>query len=125
MRTMPRHRTSLPPICASAPDTCSTLARDIDGLSAAGKIALRLQLLLDLLAYLIAHTSLSKTVTKQPDRLGVRDAAALGQVEEAEEVAAVQQLILQRVVGQIVQLLQPMDSGHQNRRVRWTTSFGT
>jgi len=56
--------------------------------------------LLDLLEHLVAYASLGQTVTEQPNRLGIRDAAALGQVEETQEAAAIQHLILQRVVGQ-------------------------
>nr|WP_206759108.1 MULTISPECIES: hypothetical protein [unclassified Massilia] len=80
--------------------------------------------MLDLLEYLIAYASLCQAITEQPDRLGVGDAAAFRQIQETQEAAAVQQLVLQRVVGQVVELLQHQNPDHQDRRVRRTAALG-
>lgn len=99
--------------------------RGVDDLAAACQIALRQQLLPDLLEYLVAYAGPRQAITEQPDRLGVRDANAFSQVQETQEAAAAQQLILRRVIGQIVQLLQYQDLDYQDRRVRRTAALGT
>lgn len=63
--------------------------RGIDDLAATRQIILGQQLLLDLLECLIAHTSMRQAVTEQPDHLGVRDAAALGQIQKTQEAATI------------------------------------
>jgi hypothetical protein len=56
--------------------------------------------------------------------LGIGNTTALGQVQELQEAAAVQQLILERVVGQVVELLQHQDLHHQQGWIRRATAFG-
>lgn len=70
---------------------------------------MRQKRLLDLLENLMAQANLHQTITKQPYRFGVGDATALGHIQETREAAAVQQLVFQRVIGKVVELLQ-----HQN-----------
>ena len=80
--------------------------RGINDLTAAGHVAMFLQLLLDLLEHQRAGAGLSQTVAEQPDRLGVGDTAALGQLQKLQGTAPVEQLVLERVVGQVVKLLE-------------------
>lgn len=47
------------------------------------------------------------------------------QPQEALEAATVQHLVLQRLVGQVVQLLQQQQPDHQLRRPRRATALGT
>lgn len=49
-----------------------------------------LQLLLDLLEHQRAGAGLGQTVAEQLDRLGVGDAAALGQLQKLQETAPVE-----------------------------------
>lgn len=98
--------------------------RSVDDLAATGQIPLRQQLRLDLLEYLIAYAGLGQAVTEQPDCFRILNATAVGQIQEAQEAAAVQQLILQRVIGQVVELLQYQDLDHQDRRIRRSATFG-
>ena len=86
---------------------------------------LLLQLLLDLLEHECAGAGLGQAVAQQPDRLGVGDAAAFDQIEELQEATPVEQLIFQRVIGQVVELLEHQDLDHQHGRIWWATAFGT
>jgi hypothetical protein len=99
--------------------------RRIDDLAAACQIAVRQQLLLHLVEQLGAKARLGQAVAEEPDRLGIGDRAALGQAEKLQEAAAVQQLILECVVGQVVELLQDQYLGHQNRGIRRPSALGT
>lgn len=99
--------------------------RGVDDLAVERQTALCLQLLQDLLEHLVANAGLRQAVTEQPASLGARDAAAFGQVQKTQEAAAVQQLILQRVIDQAVQLLQHQELDHQDRRLRRTAASGT
>lgn len=56
--------------------------RGVDDLAAARHVAMLLQLPLYLLEHLRARAGLSQVITEQPDRLGVGDAAALGQIKK-------------------------------------------
>jgi hypothetical protein len=85
---------------------------------------MRQQLLLHLVEPLGAQASLRQTVAEQPDRLGIGDRAALGKTEKLQKAAAVKQLILACVVGQIVELLQDQDLGHQDGWIRRPASLG-
>jgi hypothetical protein len=61
-----------------------------------------------------AKARLSEAVAEQPNRLGVGDGAAFSEAEKLKEAALIQQLILERVVSQIVELLQDQYIGHQD-----------
>jgi len=98
--------------------------RGINDLTAAGNVAMFLQLLLGLLDHQRAGARLGQAVAEQPDRLGVGDIAALGQLQKLQETAPVEQLVLERVVGQVVKLLEHQDLDHQHSRIRRTTAFG-
>lgn len=56
-----------------------------------------------------------RPVAEQPDRLGIGDHAALGRAEKLQESASVEQLVFERVVGPIVELLQYPNFGYQDR----------
>ena len=68
---------------------------------------------------------MSKAIAEQRNRLGVWDGAAFGKTEKLQEAVAIQQLILERIVSQIVELLQDQYLGHQDGRVRQTATLGT
>jgi hypothetical protein len=99
--------------------------RRIDDLATACQITVRQQLLLHLVEQLGAKAGLSKAVAKQPNRLGVGDGAAFGKTEKLQEAGAIQQLILERVVSQIVEPLQDQYLGHQYGSVRRTATLRT
>ena len=99
--------------------------RRVDDLAAAGQVTVLMQLLLYLVEHKRAGSGLGQSVARQPDGFGVGDAAALGQVEELQETAPVEQLIFQRVVGQVVKLLKRQDLDHQHRQIRRTSTLGT
>ena len=80
--------------------------RSVNDLAAARQIAMRQQLLLHLVEQLGAQARLCQTIAEEPNRLGIGDRAALGEAEKLQETATVQQLIRERVVSQIVELLQ-------------------
>jgi hypothetical protein len=86
---------------------------------------MRQQLLLHLVEQLGAKARLSKAVAEQPNRFGVGDCAAFGEAEKLQEAAAIQQLILERVVNKIVEVLQDQYLGNQDGGIRRTTTFGT
>ena len=98
--------------------------RRVDDLSAPGQVTMLMQLLLYLVEHKRADSGLGQSVARQPDGFGVGDAAALGQVEELQEAAPVEQLIFQRVVGQVVKLLMRQDLDHQHRQIRRMATFG-
>ncbi|WP_435759285.1 hypothetical protein [Massilia sp. CMS3.1] len=79
----------------------------------------------DVAAGVATQTGLRQPVAEQPDRLGIGDRAALGKTEKLQETASVEQLLLACVVGQIVELLQYQNFGHQDRGVRRPATFGT
>jgi hypothetical protein len=98
--------------------------RSIDDLAATRLIALRQQLLLSFIKQLCSQSCLCQAIPKQPDRLRIGNRAAVGQSEKLQEATTVQQLVFKRVVGQVVELLQHQNLDHQNRRVRWSATFG-
>lgn len=65
---------------------------------------------------------LLQPLAPNPDRLGIRNAVALLRPREALEAGPVQYLILQRLVGQVVQLLHHQQPDHQLRRIRRTAT---
>lgn len=99
--------------------------RGIDSMAAARHIAVLVQLLLDLFEHLGARAGLGQAVTEHPYRLGIGHAAAVGQTQKLQEAAAVQQLVFQRVVGQVVELLKHQNPHHQQGRIRRTAALGT
>ena len=69
----------------------------VDDLAAARQVAM-CQLLLHLVKQFGTQARLRQAVAEQPDRLGVGDCAALGKAEKLQKTAAIQQLILERIV---------------------------
>lgn len=61
---------------------------------------------------------LLEPLAPHPDRLGVRDPAAVLQAQEALEAGAIQYWVFQRVIGQVVQLLQQQQLDHHHRWIR-------
>jgi len=78
----------------------------VDDLAAARRLVLRQQLLLGLLENLVIGAGMGQSITEQADRLGVRNAASIGQVQKAQEAAMIQKLVLKRVFGHSAELLQ-------------------
>ncbi|MCW0373161.1 hypothetical protein NB710_004098 [Xanthomonas sacchari] len=88
----------------------------VDDLTAAGNEPGTLQLLTDRRAD-VAHQILGlEPFAPHPDRLGVGHLAAVFQSEELLEAAPIQHLVLQRIVGEVVQLLQQQQLDHHLRR---------
>lgn len=54
-----------------------------------------------------------------------REGAALGKTEKSQEAAAIQQLLLDRLVSQIAALLQDQYLGHQDGGIWRTATLGT
>lgn len=77
----------------------------VDDLAAARRLVLRQQLLLGLLENLVIGDCIGQSMTEQADRLGVRNAASIGQVQKAQEVATIQKLVRKRVFGHSAELL--------------------
>lgn len=82
------------------------------------------QLLLHLVKQLGAQACLRQAVAKQPYRLCVGNCTAVGQAQIRQEATAVEQLIFERVVSEIVELLQHQNLDHQNCRIRWPAALG-
>ena len=98
--------------------------RRIDDLAAARQVTVLMQLFLDLLEHASPRASLRQTVPKQPDRLGIGNTAALGQIQKLQEASAVKQLVFQRVIGQVVELLEYQYLDHQHRWIRRASALG-
>nr|WP_221899429.1 hypothetical protein [Xanthomonas sp. GW] len=65
----------------------------------------------------VAHQILRlEPLAPHPDRLGVRHLAAVFQSKELLETAPIQHLVLQRIVREVVQLLQQQQFDHDHRR---------
>jgi len=96
----------------------------VDDLATARHVALLLELLLDLLEHQRARAGLRQAIAEQPNRLGIGDAAAFGQIQKLQETTAVQQLVFQRVVSQVVELLEHQNFDHQHGRIWRTAALG-
>lgn len=94
----------------------------IDDLPTAGDEARVCQLATDRLADVADQILLLQPLAPYPDRLGIGHPTAALQTGKAQETGAIQQLVFQGIVGQVVQLLQHQQSDHQFGRIRWPPS---
>lgn len=90
----------------------------VDDLAAAGQEPGSLQLAAHRCADVADQILRLEPLAPHPDRLGIRHPAAVLQAEKALEAGAIQHLVLQRVVGQVVQLLQQQQLHHHHGRIR-------